>query len=68
MPIRDEKGGGMESGRVEIRLPVAILTDAVLCEAYTKGGSKEEQRKLARFKTHLQLIRMGKFKERGRLK
>lgn len=55
------------SGKVELRLPVAIVTNAILCEAYVKRGSKEEQRKLARFKTHLQLIRMGKLKERGRL-
>lgn len=52
------------NGRVELRLPVAILGDAFLCEAYVKTGSKEEQRKLARFKTHLQLIRMGRFKGR----
>jgi hypothetical protein len=56
------------NGRVEMRLPVAILSQAFLCEAYVKGGSKEELRKLARFKTHLQLIRMGKYRERGRLK
>ena len=56
------------NGKVELRLPVAIVDDAILCEAYVKTGSKEEQLMLARFKTHLQLIRKGRFTERGRLK
>lgn len=55
------------SGRVELRLPVGITTDTFLCEAYVKENAKYEQRRLARFKTHLQLIRMGRYTERGRL-
>jgi len=55
------------SGRIELRLPVAIMSEAFLCEAYVKENPKYEQRRLARFKTHLQLIRLGRFTERGRL-
>lgn len=55
------------NGKVELRLPIGILGKAFLCEAYVKENPKQEQRKLARFKTHLQLIRMGRYTERGRL-
>lgn len=55
------------SGKVQMRLPVGIFSEAMLCEAYVKGNSKEEQRKLARFKTHLELIQRGQFTECGRL-
>ena len=55
------------NGRVQLRLPVGIFTEAMLCEAYVKGNPKEERRKLARFKTHLELIRRGQFTECGRL-
>jgi hypothetical protein len=54
-------------GRVQLRLPVGLVTAAVLCEAYVKGGSKEERRRLARCKAHMQLIRQGRYDERGRL-
>ena len=57
----------MGNGKVQIRLPVGILDSAYLCEAYVKESSKQEIRKLAGFKTHLQLIRLGRFTERGRL-
>lgn len=57
----------MGSGKVELRLPVGILGKAFLCEAYTKENPKQEQRRLARFKTHLQLIRMGRYIARGTL-
>lgn len=57
------------NGNIQLRLPVAmgILPEAILCEAYAKGNAKAEQRKLAKFKTHLQLIRQGQFTECGRL-
>jgi hypothetical protein len=63
------KWHNLGNGKVQLRLPVAmgVTADAVLCEAYVKGNAKEEQRKLARFKTHLQLIRLGRFTECGRL-
>lgn len=57
----------MGNGKVQIRLPVGIFTDSFLCEAYVKENPKQEQRRLARFKTHLQLIRQGHYTERGRL-
>jgi len=69
-PISDGykmKWHNIGSGRVQLRLPVGIFSEALLCEAYVKGGAKEEQRKLARFKTHLELIRRGRHIECGRL-
>ncbi len=57
----------MGNGHVQIRLPVGLFDTALLCEAYVKENPKQEARKLARFKTHLQLIRLGRFTERGRL-
>ena len=61
------KWDSLGSGKIELRLPVALLKNAYLCEAYVKLGSKEEQRKLARFKTHLQLIRQNQHTVRGQL-
>lgn len=55
------------SGRVQLRLTVGIFAEAMLCEAYVKGNPKEEQSKIARFKTYLELIRRGQFTECGRL-
>ena len=57
----------MGNGKVLIRLPVGLLGTAYLCEAYVKLDPKQEARMMARFKTHLQLIRLGRFTERGRL-
>jgi hypothetical protein len=57
----------MGNGKVQIRLPVGLFADALLCEAYVKENPKQEARRLARFKTHLQLIRQGRYTERGRL-
>lgn len=61
------KWHNLGSGKVQMRLPVGVFSEAILCEAYLKGNPKEEQRKLARFKTHLELIRRGQFTECGRL-
>lgn len=61
------KWHNLGSGKVQMRLPVGIFSEAMLCEAYVKGNPKEEQRKLARFKTHLELIRRGQYTECGRL-
>lgn len=55
------------AGNVQLRLPVGIINEAFLCEAYIKGNAKQEKRKMARFKTHLQLIRRGTYTECGRL-
>lgn len=61
------KWHNLGSGKVQMRLPVGVFSEAMLCEAYLKGNPKEEQRKLARFKTHLELVRRGIFTECGRL-
>lgn len=55
------------NGKIQMRLPVAMLSEALLCEAYVKENAKQEKRRLARFKVHMQLIRMGRYTERGRL-
>jgi hypothetical protein len=55
------------SGLVQLRAAVGIFTDAYLCEAYVKADPKKEKRMMAKFKTHLQLIRQNQFTECGRL-
>ncbi|MBW2731167.1 MAG: hypothetical protein JRH20_02175 [Deltaproteobacteria bacterium] len=55
------------NGHVQLRLPVGMLSNAFLCEAYVKRDAKQEKRQLARFKTHLQLIRMRRYSLRGKL-
>lgn len=55
-------------GRVQLRLPVGMLGGrAYLCAAYVKSDPKAEKRRLAKFKTHLALIREGNFHAYGRL-
>jgi len=54
-------------GKVQLRLPVGISKEAFLCEAYVKSNDKLEKRKMARFKTHLELIKRNTFTECGRL-
>lgn len=55
------------NGKVQLRLPVGVLREAMLCECYVKKSVKQEKRKLEVFRTHLDLIRMGKYTECGRL-
>jgi len=55
------------NGKVQLRLTVGIFCDAFLCEAYVKGDSKTEKRKMARFKVYLKLIRDNEYTENGRL-
>jgi hypothetical protein len=50
-----------------MRLPVGMFAEAFLCEAYVKTDPKKEKRMMAKFKTHLELIRRGQFTECGRL-
>lgn len=38
------------NGRVQLRLPVAVMNNIYLCEAYVKGNEKVEKRKLANLK------------------
>lgn len=54
-------------GQIQLRLPVGLLGSAYLCAAYVKTDPKAERRRLLKFKTHLQLIREGKFHAFGRL-
>lgn len=55
-------------GRVQLRLPVAIIGQtAFLCRAYVKNSPGVEKRNLIMFKAHVELIRRGQFTERGRL-
>ena len=61
------KWHNMGNGKNQIRLTVAIFGTSYLCEAYVKQNAKQEARFLARFKTHLQLIRMERFTEKGKL-
>lgn len=68
-------GGGFKmkwhqvgNGRVQLRLPVAVFDRAYLCEGYVKKNDKVDKRKLARFKTHLQLIQEKNYQQRGIIK
>ncbi len=61
------KWHNLGDGKIQLRLPVGIFANFFLCEAYVKDNPKEEQRKVARFKTHLELIRRKQFTECGRL-
>jgi hypothetical protein len=55
-------------GQVQLRLPVMSLSrSAFLCEAYVKDSSATDQRKMARFKTHMNLIAQGRYIHRGTL-
>lgn len=55
-------------GQVQLRLPVMVGTQKTfLCEAYVKTNGKVDQRKMARFKTHMNLISKGQYAYRGKL-
>lgn len=56
------------NGRVQLRLTVAMVGDAFLCESYDKLNEKQEKRKLVKFKTYIQLIQRGQYSTRGVLK
>lgn len=55
-------------GKVELRLPVVIRSDAVLCQAYVKSNSKSETRYLAKFRAQAELVLLEKYTKRGVLK
>lgn len=47
-------------GQIQLRLPVmAGQRAAFLCEAYVKASAAVDQRKIARFKTHMNIISQG---------
>lgn len=55
-------------GKVQLRLTVGIFNDkCFLCEAYMKENENQERRKLERFKTRLQLLRLNRYTIRGKL-
>lgn len=55
-------------GQVQLRLPVmAGQRTAFLGEAYVKASAAVDQRKIARFKTHMNLISQGRYAYRGKL-
>jgi hypothetical protein len=62
------KWHNLGTGQVQLRLPVAVETNrTLLCEAYVKANVATEARKIARFKTHMNLISQGRFTYRGKL-
>lgn len=55
-------------GKIQLRLPVMTGTaEAFLCEAYVKTNAAVDKRKMARFKTHMNLISLGQYVYRGEL-
>jgi hypothetical protein len=62
------KWRNLGSGQIQLRLPVMTgQCAAFLCEAYVKANAAVDQRKLARFKTHMNLISLGHYTYRGKL-
>ncbi len=55
------------NGCVQLRLPVAILNNAYICQGYVKRDEKTEKRMLAKFKTHLQLLQEERYIKCGEL-
>ena len=53
--------------QIQLRLPVGLLDEAYLLNAYVKTGAKAEARQLAKIKTRLELIRRNQYIESGRL-
>lgn len=61
------KWHNLGTNRIQLRLPVGMMKNAFLLQAYVKTDPKTETRQLAKFKTRLELIRRGQFTECGRL-
>ena len=62
------KWRNLGSGQVQLRLPVmAGPRVAFLCEAYAKVNAAVDRRKMARFKTHMNLISQGRYIYRGKI-
>jgi hypothetical protein len=58
------------NGKVQLRLPVTTIgasRSAHLCFAYEKANTSVDQRMMARFKTHMNLISQGRYVHRGYL-
>lgn len=61
------KWHNLGANRIQLRLPVGMMSEAFLCHAYVKRDPKFEARQMAKFKTRLELIRRGQYTECGRL-
>jgi hypothetical protein len=60
------------SGKVQLRLPVTAgshggVPSAFLCECYVKSNTNYEQRMMAKFKRHMNLIALNRYTYRGAL-
>lgn len=56
------------NGKVQLRLPVTTIggpRSSHLCVAYEKANTSVDQRMMARFKTHMNLIAQGRYVHRG---
>lgn len=61
---------GVGNGKVQLRLPVTTAgpqRTVLSCAAYVKKNAKVDQRMMARFCTHVNLIAQGRFVHRGTL-
>lgn len=54
-------------GKVQLRLCVAMLGDAYLCQAYVKDSAAVDQREMAKLGVRINLIKNGQYQYRGRL-
>jgi hypothetical protein len=55
-------------GKVQLRLPVMQGGQEVfLCESYVKENASQEERRLAKFKSHMNLVAQGRYVRRGTL-
>ena len=62
------KWDGIGSGKVELRLMVAILgPTAFLCQAYVKTKDAQDYREALNLKRYINLIRQGRYVHRGNL-
>lgn len=55
------------SGKVQLRLAVAILGSAFLCQGYVKDSPSRDKREAAKLKSRINLISVGRYQYRGRL-
>lgn len=53
------------NGKVQLRLPVAILKKTFLCHGYVKRDDKVDKRMMAKFKTRIQLIQQARYRQCG---
>ena len=61
------KWHNMGDGAVQIRLCVAVLDHAYLCQAYVKDNATTEHREAAKFMARIKSIKDGRYYHRGTL-